>query len=406
MKKVSTESYKGVRDFYPEDKALQNYIIGTMRKVVESFGYEEYDASVLEYSDLYKSKTSDEIVNDQTYTFTDRGGREVTMRPEMTPTLARMIAAKHKSLLFPIRWYSIPNFFRYERPQKGRLREFWQLNVDIFGIKTISAEIEVLEIAFRIMEAFGLKQEHFKIRINDRVLIDETLKGLGLDEEQSAEVRRLIDRKDKIDNFDEEMTALIGKPLSLDILPNENIKTLIESLAKRGIHNVVFTPTLMRGFDYYTGIVFEVFDTSGENSRALFGGGRYDRLLEIFGEEKIPAFGFGMGDVTMRDVLTTHKLLPSYTSNAHLYICTVDQESFEGAYALAETLRKDGINVIVDSSSKKVGSQVEYASKKKIPFILCVGENELTNKKYILKNLFSGDEQEVTLSDIPKHIKK
>src|ERR1035437_10037839 len=171
-KKLSTEAYKGVRDFYPEDMFVQKHIFERMRKAVEKFGYSEYGASVLEPSDLYKAKSGEEIVNEQTYTFKDKGDREVSLRPEMTPTVARMIAAKLKEFSFPLRWYSIPNLFRYENPQRGRMREHWQLNVDIFGVKNLNAEVEAIAIASKIMRNFGLKDADFEIKINNRVIIN------------------------------------------------------------------------------------------------------------------------------------------------------------------------------------------------------------------------------------------
>lgn len=286
MSKLETGPYKGVRDFYPEDMKIQNYIFNTWRKVAEDRGYVEYSASILESSELYKSKTSEEIVNEQMFTFTDRGGREVALRPEMTPTLARMVAARRRNLKFPLRWYSIPNVFRYERPQRGRRREHWQLNCDLMGIAGIEAEVEIISLAHAIMKAFGAKDEDFSIQVNSRK---------ALPKDVTMETIRKIDRGEKID---------------ITINETPEIRTLLEELKKNGIKNVKFNPKIVRGFDYYTAIVFEVFDTHEENRRSLFGGGRYDNLLEIFDVEPIPTIGFGMGDITIRDFLETHKLGP------------------------------------------------------------------------------------------------
>ncbi len=304
MTKLNTEPYKGVRDFYPEDMAIQNYIFGVWKKVAEKFGYEEYAASILEPAELYKNKTSEEIVNEQTFSFTDRGDREVVLRPEMTPTLARMVAARRKSLKFPLRWYSIPNLFRYERPQRGRKREHWQLNCDLMGVAGLEAEVEIISLSHQIMKEFGAEKNNFEIRINDRVLLNEKF--------GNVELIRLLDRKNKMpaDEFAEKWLAISGKEFDSNILPNETISNLLERLKGMGINNAVFDPTITRGFDYYTGVVFEIFDTSPENNRSLFGGGRYDNLLEIFGVEPIPTIGFGMGDITIRDFLETHKLGP------------------------------------------------------------------------------------------------
>src|SRR3990167_9390640 len=252
MSKIDTSPYKGVRDFYPEDMAIQNYIFNTWRKVAESFGYVEYSASPLEPTEIYTEKSGAEIVNEQTFTFIDRGERSVTLRPEMTPTLARMVAARRRSLKFPLRWYSIPNLFRYERPQRGRKREHWQLNCDLLGLAGIEGDKEMVSLVYAVMKEFGAKDQDFEIRINNA----------------------------DIDNLKE-----IGP-------------------------NLIFDHTLARGQTYYTGIVFEIFDTNKENGRALAGGGRYDNLLELFEVEPVPAIGFGMGDITIRDFLETHKLGP------------------------------------------------------------------------------------------------
>ena len=429
-KKISTESYKGVRDFYPQDMFVQNYIFGVMRKAVESFGYSEYGGSILEPADLYRAKTGDEIVNEQTYSFKDRGDREVTLRPEMTPTVARMVAAKKREFSFPLRWYSIPNLFRYEQPQKGRLREHWQLNADIFGVESIEAEIEIISIARAIMKAFGLKDGDYEIRVNDRKIMNYILGDfLSLSPSDSRNISKIIDKKDKMskedfadkirsaagEKSDELLNLLHSKNLEefISFLPEKarshqgvlEIKELQNKLAELGIKNTVFSPTLMRGFDYYTGIVFEIFDTNPENRRAIFGGGRYDDLLSIFGAEKIPAVGFGMGDVTTRDVLETYGLMPKYKPATELYICVLEEKYRNYARQLAQDLREDGLNVAVDSSGKKVGDQIKYADKNLIPFIVCVGENEVKNEELKIKNLKSGEETALKASKVYDFLK-
>ena len=306
-KKLSTESYKGVKDFYPEDMAIENYIFDVWKKTAESFGFKEYSASILEPAELYKSKTSEEIVNEQMFTFTDRGGREVALRPEMTPTLARMVAARRKSLKFPLRWYSIPNVFRYERPQRGRMREHWQLNCDLLGIAGVEAEVEIISLAYKIMKEFGAKDEDFVIKIGSRANLIGWLIEHNIPKEKHEEIIRLIDKKDKLS---EEEYDTKRKKLGFDFKMTESpvIKSLILRLNENGINNIEFDPNIVRGFDYYTGMVFEVFDRHSDNRRSLFGGGRYDNLLEIFGVDPIPTVGFGMGDVTIRDFLETHNL--------------------------------------------------------------------------------------------------
>ncbi|MCB9805945.1 histidine--tRNA ligase [Candidatus Nomurabacteria bacterium] len=405
MSKVSTENYKGVRDFYPEDQSVQNYIFFIWKETMESFGYEQYDASILEYSDLYKAKSGQEIVTEQTYNFVDRGERDVTLRPEMTPTIARMIARKKRDLVFPLRWYSIPNLFRYERPQKGRLREHWQLNGDIFSINNIFAELEVIEIASTILRNFGLNDIQFEIRINDRKILNKKFEELGLNEIQSSELSRLIDKKDKIDDFDEQVEKLLGKKIRLDFEPNEEITAIIDKLKRRGISNVVFSPTITRGMDYYTGFVFEVYDTNPENNRALMGGGRYDDLLNIFNEEKLPAVGFGMGDVMLRETLETYGLIPKHYNQTDLAFCPLNEAFFDIVSEWATELREAGLNVTIDYSGKKIKDQISKADKRGIQFISCIGDEEISSKKLIIKNLQTSKETKLPLSKVAQFVK-
>lgn len=309
-KNLSTEAYKGVRDFYPEDMAVQNYIFEMWRKVAKNFGYVEYGASILELSELYRAKSSEEIVNDQMFTFKDRGDRDVALRPEMTPTLARMVAQKRKSLKFPLRWFSIPNVFRYERPQRGRKREHWQLNCDILGVAGIEAEIEIISIAHAIMKSFGADDKDFEIRINSRKLLQKIYTPILKDPKKPEEMFRLMDKKDKMEEkeFELEWQNLFTGPFKESALEDSpELFAIIKTLKEKNIE-AKFSPSITRGFDYYTDIVFEVFDTDPQNNRSLFGGGRYDNLLQIFGVEPVPAVGFGMGDVTIRDFLETHNL--------------------------------------------------------------------------------------------------
>ena len=395
--KLSTEAYKGVRDFYPEDMFIQNFIFSKMRKVCESFGYNQYDASVLEPAELYRAKSGEEIVNEQTYTFTDRGGREVTLRPEMTPTVARMVSARKQELSFPLRWYSIPNLFRYEKPQKGRLREHWQLNVDLFGVNGISADVEVITLAYNLMKSFGAKDGDFEIQINSRVLLNDL----------DPKAVKLLDKKDKLpkDEFEKGWKEITGDSYNPNTEPNTEIKTLLQKLAQLGVNNAHYDPAIVRGFDYYTGIVFEIYDTNPANRRALFGGGRYDNLTELFGGDPIPAVGFGMGDVTIRDWLETRNLLPEYQPKTNLFICTLNKDFQEYGNELAQKLREKGVNVAVNLTEKKVGDQIKSADKQNIPYIICIGENEVKSGEFKLKNLKTGEEKAVNDSSLAESLK-
>lgn len=410
LMKLSTDSYKGVRDFYPRDAFVHDYILNTWAHACESFGYEPYSASILEPSELYKSKTSDEIVNEQTYTFEDRGGREVTLRPEMTPTVARMVARQQRELGFPLRWYATPNCFRYERMQRGRLREFWQLNADLFGISGIEGDAEIIALAHSLMKTFGATNTDFEIRLNDRRVFDHIFDEADIDAGTRKSVVSLLDRRAKIDNFESELTTLTGDKAAvlLELLDSAASNTLLEDLRevliKRGVENVVIDTSITRGFDYYTGMVFEVFDTAPENNRSLFGGGRYDNLLEVFGAEKVSAVGFGMGDVTMRDFLETHDLLPEYVSPTDIMLCILDEKATPFADSVADTLREQDMNVAVNYSYKKAGDQIKLADKKNIPFVVCIGKQEMENKMLTVKHLASGDQKELPVNEVADHI--
>jgi len=416
---LSTQPYKGARDFYPEDKRLQKYMFKTMRKVVEKYGYEEYDAPILEPTELYAQKTSDEIVNEQTYTFTDRGDRSVTIRTEMTPSVSRMVAARRQELAFPLRWYSIPNLWRYERPQRGRLREFWQLNVDIFGLSGLEADHECIIVADAIMQAFKAKRTMYTIRINSRELINGLLHDyLQLNDTQAKMLMQTIDRMHKMDyaEFVGQMDSLFQpsqreagdadvllnflKVTNLDELPEQlqshpsvaELKKLIAMLRKSGITNVSYDPTLMRGFDYYTDIVFEVFDNHPENNRSMFGGGRYDGLVGMFGVEPVPTVGFGMGDVTLQNFLTVHNLLPSLLTETDAYVILIG-DVYERAQPVLKKFRELGVKFAVDATGRKPDKQIKTAVKKGIHYALFIGEKELEEERYVLKNLITGSDE-------------
>lgn len=428
---LPTNPYKGARDFYPEDKRIQSYMFGAMRQVVERFGYEEYDAPILEPLELYLAKTGEEIVNEQTYVFTDRGDRQVVIRPEMTPTVSRMVAAKRQELAYPLRWYSIPNLWRYERPQRGRLREHWQLNVDIFGVDNLAAEHEAIEVADGILQAFGAKRNMYKIKLNSRKFMNEALhEYLRLDEVQVHSISKLIDRMHKMDyaDFAAQVDAIlipvqredgIDKRLldlltvkSLDKLPeslkaHESVKELerlLKLLDEAGISNAEFDITLMRGFDYYTDIVFEVFDTHPENNRSMFGGGRYDGLVGLFGVEPVPTVGFGMGDVTLQNFLETHELLPHLKPHIDAYVVLIG-DVYEKSISTFAKLRELGLNIAVDTSGRKIEKQFKTATKKNVQYVIIIGDLEIEEQQFGLKDLHTGKEEKHSIERIVSLIK-
>jgi histidyl-tRNA synthetase len=410
--KLSTEPYKGVRDFYPEDQFLQRYLFEHMERVCELFGYEEYNASVLEPSELYRSKTSEEIVNEQTYTFTDRGEREVTLRPEMTPTFARMIAARAREIPMPARWYSIPNLFRYERPQRGRLREHWQLNVDIVGVQGVEADAEIIAVAHGILRSLGAEERDFEIRVSDRRILETIYDNVGIPQAERADVTRLLDKRDKVENFKDLLSTQIGDAEKtqafLDQLERTTSTKYLEDLRMQlehmGVSNMIVDTSITRGFDYYTGMVFEVFDTDEANRRSMFGGGRYDNLLSLFGGDSIPAVGFGMGDVTARDFLQTHNLVPEYAPATELMICVIEPEATQHAIQLAQDLRREDIAVAVNLSGKRVGDQIRQADKMRVPFVIAVGSKERIEGRYSVKNLATGNEVVLPADRISEHL--
>ncbi len=405
--KLNTEAYKGTRDFYPEDMAVQRYIFDKWAKTAELFGFERYDASILEPAELYKSKgaENEELVNEQTYTFTDRGDREVTLRPEMTPTVARMVAARRRELSFPVRWYSIPNLFRYERPQRGRLREHWQLNCDMFGVDDVSADVEMIALAYNVLMAFkGVDDNMFEIRVNSRKLMQEILSDKLINAELLPEYLKLLDKKAKISEgeFKSAEKKLLKDGIQLNIQVNEELNKIIFALNELGISNVTFDPTITRGFNYYTGTIFEIFDTDPKNNRSLIGGGRYDNLTSLFGGDPIPGIGFGMGDVTMRDFLETHNLLPKdiHVTAPTLMVLPMDvSHNIEGE-KIAQSFRVADIRTAVDLSDKKLGKKISSASDAGAEYVLVVGSDEVASGTFTLKKLTTKEEVTGTISGL------
>lgn len=428
MSNLSTQPYKGTRDFYPEDKQLQNGVFAAWSRQLNTFGYEEYGAPLLEPLEIYTAKSGQELANEQTYTFTDRGGRVVAIRPEMTPTISRMIAARRQEIAYPARLFSIANFMRYERPQRGREREFWQLNVDIFGVDSTRADVEVIQVADAMMKTLDATDDDYVIKVNNRKLVNFIMaQYLGLDEVQAQQMIKLFDRRDKITDSDfneqageifgdasddriEKLSALISAK-ALSDLPEEiqqasaskELQEVFDGLEKLAITAAVFDATLMRGLDYYTGTVFEVFDTNPENNRALFGGGRYDGLVALFGAEPISAVGFAIGYSTIENFLSVRGRTGGYSSPTDVYIVVIDN-AYDVANQVAAQLRGEDTKVAIDISGRKLDKQLKVAEKKGVRYVLYVGQKDTLDGAFSLKCLQDGEESKLVLADISKKV--
>lgn len=418
---LSTQPYKGTRDFYPPDMRIQQWMFNKMRAVVGHFAYEEYDGPMLEPFELYAAKTGEEIVNQQLYWMMDRGERKIAVRPEMTPTMARMVAGKIHELPRPVRWYSIPNLWRYERPQRGRLREHWQLNVDVLGGVALLADVEILQVAFEIMRAFG-GEKLVKIRVNNRRLMDHLFGvELGLSPSVALGVTKAIDAKDKIGEeayakwmgdlgVSTEQQARLARFFGASFAETarempcagvDELTKLFELLRESGADAAVeFDPTVMRGMDYYTGTVFEMYDTDPANRRALFGGGRYDNLIALFGNQKLSGVGFGMGDVGIRNFLETHGLLPVLETPVDVFVSLPKIEVRAHAEKIARELRASGLRVMTPLEIGGFGAQLKQATKHGARWAVLFGETELVTGQVIVKNLTRGEQTTVAMGEV------
>lgn len=405
---LSTQPYKGARDFYPEDKRIQKYMFAKIREVAEKFGYQEYDAPLLEPIELYQAKTGDEIVNEQTYSFVDRGGRKVAIRPEMTPSVSRMVAGRRQELAYPLRLYNIGQRWRYERPQRGRNREFWQADVDLFGVEGPEGDAEIIQIADAIMKSLGAGPDTYKININSRQAMVKSLAEIGVAEGELFEVYKLIDKMPKLEQgqFESMLAEKLGQERAGKLRsfldsdqPPESVAWILDMVKTTGVGSAHYEPSAVRGLDYYTDIVFEVFDTNPENFRSMFGGGRYDGLVGLFGVEPMPTVGFAVGDVTLQNFLKSHNLLPDLGPEAAAVAILVG-DVYQKSQETLDRLREAGVKVAVDPTGRKLDSKIKSAVKSGIRFAIFVGEKELDSGQFTLRDLNSGDEQNLALEQL------
>ncbi len=418
--KNTIKSVKGTRDFYPEDMAIRTWLYTQMKKVSESFGYQEYEAPILETLDLYAAKSGEELVEKQSYVFNDRSGQRITLRPELTPSLARMVASKQNQLTYPLRWWSYGPFWRYERPQKGRTREFFQWNIDMIGDRTPQGDSEMIAIAATFLKQLGLTSEQAKIMVNNRTLMEaETLK-IGITPEMRRPVFQLIDRIEKMspDKWQEYAFEIGLSSEQLEqikqMLDNQdlwkNSQELTQTFAYLDAYGlseyIQYTPKVIRGLDYYTGTVFEAYDTAGD-LRALFGGGRYDNLVSDVGGDPVSAVGFAAGDVVISILLQELGLLPEFSgSPAKVFIATFSEELQSNALSLASKLRNAGIDVHTYPGFTKLGKQFKYADKKGAEFVLIIGEEEAKNNQITVKDLKKGEQNFVSQDQIVTYLKE
>ncbi len=410
------QAVKGTRDFYPEQMAFRTWLYDRIRQVSSSFGYQEYDAPFLEHLALYAAKSGEELVKEQSFVFPDRGGEMLTLRPELTPSLARMIAARVKTLPSPIRWWSFGPCWRYEKPQKGRTREFFQWNIDLLGVDTPAVDAELAGVAASFFDTIGLSPEHVQILVNSRQLVDQQLAELGVPMERRPDLYPLIDRRERMspaawdayakeNGVEDELLSGIHAMLE-DVeawQKSDDLAAFFEasrSLGSRGY--LRFDPGIIRGLDYYTGIVFEARDTKGEQ-RAILGGGRYDNLVADVGGDSVPATGFAMGDVVVGLVLEAAGATPSLNpAPAHVLVTNFDETLEAKSLALANTLRRGGFRVEWYPESARMGKQLKYADRYGIPLVAILGPEEDAAGSITLKDMRSGEQAtlpQATLAD-------
>lgn len=417
---MKIQNLPGTMDFYPKDMRILNYIFSTWKRAAERYGYEEVDAPMLEPAELWKAKSGGELP-EQMYNFKDKGDREVAIRPEFTPSLARMVAQKQKELAKPIRWYTIARCWRYERPQSGRMREFFQLNIDCLGMDSMKADAEIIALTVDVLKQLELTPKDAYVRISNRKLLDELLKEIGVSLEKTSDA---IDKKDKMpeEEFEELLKEIGLKSEQVfglkDILSISSIKefekqklneeakkalgelkALFDYLKEYGAEEYCeIDMSIIRGLDYYTTTVFEVFDRS-RKFRAIAGGGRYDDLVSAFGGERCPGVGLGMGNVVLTKFLEEKRKLPDLKKKIDYYVAPVSEEMDKQAVNIAQKLRGK-CNVEVELTNRSLKKQMDYANNLGAEKVVIVGEKDLKEDKVTVKNMSTGKEEKVNLSSL------
>ena len=413
---------KGTRDFYPADWGYQKWLSQKLLEVGRLFGYEEYEGPILEPIELYLDKTSEEIVGQQTFTLTDRDGKSLVMRPELTPTLARMVAAREGQMEFPVRWQSYGQFFRYERPQRGRGRAFFQWNLDLLGVETALADVEIIHIACEVFKALDLPPHLVEIRLNDRQALESFIvDDIGIPTDQIGTTLGLIDRREKMGS-EKFVAAMVdsGFPGSQaseldDALSRHQrivspwLDEIMEQLSKRGVEEYVkLDLTIVRGFDYYTSTVFEAWANT-DLRRALFGGGRYDNLtLQVGGKKEIPGVGFALGDMAIAELLKEVDKMPAAAGTpTRLFVSVFSDDLLSDASGLAIQARSAGISTELGTKpGQRLDRQFRYADRKGIPFVAVIGPDEAEKNVVTLKNLGDGSQQTLSSDALVEALKQ
>ena len=404
-------SVKGTRDYYPEEMAVRNWLYSTIRQVSNSFGYQEWEAPLLETIALYATKSGEELVNQQSFVFPDRGGEMLTLRPELTPSLARMVAQRQNQLVFPLRWWSWGPFWRYERPQRGRTREFFQWNIDLIGVDTPEADAELIAIAAAFLKQVGLSSQNAVILVNDRQLINSELAALDVPPEKRPDFLNMIDRRGKMvpTEWDANVLELginLGKLEAMkSFLSNPDLWTKSETLVRvfsaldaLGVREYVrFDPNTIRGLLYYTSTVFEAYALNSEIKRALLGGGRYDNLMAQVGGDPLPAVGFAMGDLAIGLLLETMGLVPKEitTAPADVLVTVFDTETQNESFGFAADLRQAGLKVMCSTDASKLPKQFKFADRMGVGVVAVIGPDEATNNQVSIKDLTNGTQQTI-----------
>lgn len=405
---------KGTREFYPRDMALRMWLYDEIRSISELYGYQEYDGPFLETIDLYAAKSGEELVKEQSFVFPDRGGKLIALRPELTPSLARMVAQKQNELVFPLRWWSFGPFWRYERPQRGRTREFFQWNIDLFGVNTPEADAELVSVSANLFTKLKLTPDKVKIFVNDRRLMEAELSKLGFSDSQKPVISKMIDKRDKLPDKQWEDYVLSNgvsseqldgmKKILADKQLYERYPQMVRffnAIRAFGFEEYVeYDAGVVRGLDYYTGIVFEAKETTTDG-RSILGGGHYDNLLADVGGNPLPGIGFAMGDVMALIVLESFGLMPEVKEPPFDILVTVfNEELFNHSIQLAADLRKDGLRAANYPEPVKLDKQLKYASRTGVRWAVILGPDEMTSESIVIKDLNSGSQEKCKKSDL------